>query len=93
LSSVFQVSLAYAFECKDALFLVLTLMNGGDLKFHIHNLGQPGFDEQRATFYSAEILCGLQHLHKKCIVYRDLKPENILLDDNGKSLTQMLDLI
>ena len=27
-----QVSLAYAFETKDALCLVLTIMNGGDLK-------------------------------------------------------------
>jgi len=82
-NSRFVVSLAYAFESKDALCLVLTLMNGGDLKFHIHNLGQPGFEEERARFYAAEICCGLQHLHKKRIVYRDLKPENILLDDNG----------
>jgi G protein-coupled receptor kinase len=57
-------------------------MNGGDLKFHIHHImGQ--FKEDRALFYTAEILCGLQHLHAMRIVYRDLKPENILLDDFG----------
>ena len=65
-----QVSLAYAFETKDALCLILTLMNGGDLKFHIHHMGGSGFDESRAIFYAAEIACGLQHLHSENIVYR-----------------------
>lgn len=82
-NSRFVVSLAYAFETKEALCLVLTIMNGGDLKFHIHNMGNPGFDEERAIFYSAEITSGLRHLHLENIVYRDLKPENILLDDHG----------
>nr|CAB3250910.1 G protein-coupled receptor kinase 6 [Phallusia mammillata] len=82
-NSRFVVSLGYAYETKDALNLVLTIMNGGDLKFHIHNMGEPGFNMDRAIFYAAEITCGLADLHKQRIVYRDLKPENILLDDNG----------
>ncbi|XP_062928004.1 G protein-coupled receptor kinase 5-like isoform X1 [Mobula hypostoma] len=82
-NSRFVVNLAYAYETKDALCLVLTLMNGGDLKFHIYNMGNPGFEEDRAVFYAAEICCGLGDLHKENIVYRDLKPENILLDDYG----------
>uniref|UniRef100_A0A8C2Z3N5 G protein-coupled receptor kinase n=1 Tax=Cyclopterus lumpus TaxID=8103 RepID=A0A8C2Z3N5_CYCLU len=82
-NSSFVVNLAYAYETKDALCLVLTIMNGGDLKFHIYNMGNSGFDEQRAIFYAAEICCGLEDLHRERIVYRDLKPENILLDDRG----------
>ncbi|XP_030069069.1 G protein-coupled receptor kinase 6 isoform X2 [Microcaecilia unicolor] len=82
-NSRFVVSLAYAYESKDALYLVLTLMNGGDLKFHIYHMGEEGFDMNRAVFYAAEICCGLQDLHRERIVYRDLKPENILLDDHG----------
>uniref|UniRef100_A0A3Q0SPU0 G protein-coupled receptor kinase n=1 Tax=Amphilophus citrinellus TaxID=61819 RepID=A0A3Q0SPU0_AMPCI len=82
-NSRFVVSLAYAYETKDALCLVLTLMNGGDLKFHIYHMGEAGFDETRAIFYTAEICCGLEDLHRERIVYRDLKPENILLDDHG----------
>uniref|UniRef100_A0A3P8WP94 G protein-coupled receptor kinase n=1 Tax=Cynoglossus semilaevis TaxID=244447 RepID=A0A3P8WP94_CYNSE len=39
-NSRFVVSLAYAYETKDALCLVLTIMNGGDLKFHIYNMGE-----------------------------------------------------
>ncbi|XP_063787690.1 G protein-coupled receptor kinase 5-like isoform X1 [Pseudophryne corroboree] len=82
-NSRFVVSLAYAYETKDALCLVLTIMNGGDLKFHIYSMGNPGFEEERVVFYAAEICCGLDHLHQEGIVYRDLKPENILLDDDG----------
>lgn len=65
-----QVNLAYAYETKDALCLVLTIMNGGDLKFHIYNMGNPGFEEERALFYAAEILCGLEDLHRENTVYR-----------------------
>ncbi|KAM7392332.1 hypothetical protein PAMA_007446 [Pampus argenteus] len=83
LDSRFVVNLAYAYETKHALCMVLTMLSGGDLRFHIYNIGPPGLDEDRVQFYAAEVCCGLIHLHQKSIVYRDLKPENILLDDNG----------
>ncbi|XP_042526953.1 G protein-coupled receptor kinase 4 isoform X3 [Dipodomys spectabilis] len=72
--SRFVVSLAYAFETKDALCLVLTIMNGGDLKFHIYNLGSPGLEEQRAIFYAAELCCALEDLQRERIVYRNCQP-------------------
>lgn len=81
--SRFVVGLAYAYQSKDSLCMVLTLMNGGDLRFHIYSIGSPGIDEHRVIFYAAEISCGLHHLHKARIAYRDMKPDNILLDDNG----------
>ncbi|XP_071322364.1 G protein-coupled receptor kinase 5 [Trachinotus anak] len=83
LDSRFVVNLAYAYETKHALCMVLTMMSGGDLRFHIYNIGVPGLERDRVRFYAAEVCCGLIHLHQKSIVYRDLKPENILLDDNG----------
>ncbi|TNN35266.1 G protein-coupled receptor kinase 6 [Liparis tanakae] len=83
LNSRFVVNLAYAYETKHALCMVLTMMSGGDLKFHIHNIGVPGLHEDRVRFYAAEVCCGLMHLHQNAILYRDMKPENILLDDHG----------
>uniref|UniRef100_A0A6Q2YFL0 G protein-coupled receptor kinase n=1 Tax=Esox lucius TaxID=8010 RepID=A0A6Q2YFL0_ESOLU len=83
LNSRFVVSLAYAYETKHSLCLVLSIMNGGDLRFHIYNIGTPGLEWDRVQFYAAEVCCGLHHLHQQNIVYRDLKPENILLDHNG----------
>ncbi|XP_062268911.1 G protein-coupled receptor kinase 5 isoform X2 [Platichthys flesus] len=83
LVSRFVVNLAYAYETKHALCMVLTMMSGGDLKYHIYNIGVPGLERDRVCFYAAEVCCGLMHLHQKSILYRDLKPENILLDDNG----------
>lgn len=66
INSRFVVSLAYAYETKDALCLVLTIMNGGDLKFHIYNMGgDPGLEIGRARFYAAEVVCGLDHLHQQ----------------------------
>ncbi|XP_060111631.1 rhodopsin kinase GRK1 [Heteronotia binoei] len=83
--SRFIVTLAYAFQTKHDLCLVMTLMNGGDLRYHMYNVDEnnPGFEESRAVFYAAQIICGLEHLHQNRIVYRDLKPENVLLDDAG----------
>ncbi|XP_029460482.1 rhodopsin kinase [Rhinatrema bivittatum] len=83
--SRFIVSLAYAFQSKTDICLVMTIMNGGDLRFHIYNVDEenPGFDELRAAFYTAQIICGMEHLHQNRIIYRDLKPENVLLDNDG----------
>lgn len=60
-------------------------MNGGDLKFHIYNMGTPGFEKERVQFYGAEICCGLEHLHRESIVYR-WAVSNVWLSSNAPIL-------
>lgn len=83
-NSPFIVSLAYAYETKSHLCLVMTLMNGGDLKYHIYNIGEKGIEMDRIVYYTAQITTGMLHLHAMDIVYRDMKPENVLLDSQGQ---------
>lgn len=65
-----QVNLAYAYETKHSLCMVLTMMSGGDLRFHIYKIGEPGLEKNRVRFYAAQVCCGLMHLHKESILYR-----------------------
>ena len=79
--SPFVVCLRYAFTTKTDLYLILDLMTGGDLGFHLSRKGR--FSEIETKYYAARTLLGLAAMHDKNIAYRDLKPENILMDEEG----------
>eukprot|EP00934_Nitzschia_sp_Nitz4_P008017 Nitzschia sp. Nitz4//scaffold185_size43419//31493//33748//NITZ4_007306-RA/size43419-augustus-gene-0.66-mRNA-1//1//CDS//3329539724//8007//frame0 len=80
--SPFVVNLKYSFHSKEDIFLILDLMTGGDLGYHLHQKGR--FPKKECQYYAARIMLGLQALHDQGYVYRDLKPENCLLAEDGR---------
>ncbi|CAO3676696.1 unnamed protein product [Rhizopus stolonifer] len=75
------VNLRYAFHDNENLFMVLDLMLGGDLRFHLDSHGK--FNELQVRFYVAELILSISYIHRQNIIHRDIKPENILLDAGG----------
>lgn len=84
----FLVTLYWTHRDRKFLYLLFEYVPGGELFTRLRQKGR--FETKTAVFYSSEIVCALEFLHSKSIVYRDLKPENILLDKQGHiKLTDM----
>ncbi|EGR27410.1 protein kinase domain protein [Ichthyophthirius multifiliis] len=77
----FIVNMNYAFQDKDNLYLLMDLVNGGDLRFHIGQ--QRRFKETQTKFFACCLILALEYLHNNNIIHRDVKPENLVLDTNG----------
>lgn len=75
------LSLRFAFQTEDQLFMITDFCAGGELFYHLKKMRR--FTEPMMKFYSIQISLALQHLHASKVVYRDLKPENLLLDRDG----------
>ncbi|RKP34882.1 kinase-like domain-containing protein [Dimargaris cristalligena] len=74
-------NLRYAFQDDENMFMVLDLMLGGDLRFHVDRKGS--LSEEVIRLWAAEIIVSLHYLHSKRFVHRDIKPDNVLLDSQG----------
>jgi serine/threonine protein kinase len=81
ISHPFLIKLHHSFQDADQLFLVLEFYVGGDMATQLAKHYR--FDAERCRLYIAEILLGLQELHRIGVLYRDLKPENILIAADG----------
>lgn len=79
--SEFVIKLYRTFQTADHLHLLLELCQGGELWSLVRKDGH--MEDDRASFYMACVVEGLDYLHSRDIIYRDLKPENCLLANNG----------
>lgn len=81
LNHPFLIKFHYAFQNKSKLYLVLEYAQGGDLYNYLNKMKV--LTEEQCRFYAAEIICALEYLHKKNLVFRGLQPEDVLLDSEG----------
>ncbi|KAJ5899358.1 kinase-like protein [Penicillium taxi] len=80
LNHPFLCNLRYGFQDMEYIYIVVDLMNGGDLRFHI---SRKTFTEEAVRFWMAELGVALKYIHSQGIIHRDLKPDNVLLDSQG----------
>ena len=77
----FIVNMYFAFQDFYNLYLVMDLLTGGDLRFHIAH--KKVFTEDQTKFFIANMLLALDYIHSQNIIHRDIKPENLVLEKNG----------
>ncbi|XP_076980556.1 serine/threonine-protein kinase 32C [Tamandua tetradactyla] len=78
---VFLVNLWYSFQDEEDMFMVVDLLLGGDLRYHLQQNVQ--FSEDTVRLYVCEMALALDYLRGQHIIHRDVKPDNILLDEQG----------
>ena len=81
MNNPFLVKLYCCFQDNEHLYFIMEFIQGGELFFHLHR--ETRFDDEKTSFYIAELILALDFLHKNKVIYRDIKPENILLDVEG----------
>ncbi|KAK9278328.1 hypothetical protein L1049_027893 [Liquidambar formosana] len=70
-----------AIETPSRIYIVMELMEAGDLVDYVSKKGILHEDEGRRIFQ--QIILGLEFCHRNMVAHRDLKLENMLLDSKG----------
>ncbi|XP_061692515.1 serine/threonine-protein kinase 32C-like isoform X5 [Syngnathoides biaculeatus] len=83
---VFLVNLWYSFQDEEDMFMVVDLLLGGDLRYHLQQ--SVPFSEDAVKLYLCEMTLALDYLQSQHIIHRDVKPDNILLDEQAPEIFQ-----
>jgi len=79
----FIIRLVNTSQDKHLLYMLLEMVQGGELFSIMHKSDSDGLPIEDSIFYSAGILEGIGHMHRRNVLYRDLKPENVLVGGDG----------
>lgn len=79
----FIVQLYATHQNQNYLYMLMELVQGGELFSLLHDDEDIALDNDGICFYAANIYLALEHLHRRDVAYRDLKPENLLIDTTG----------
>ena len=77
----FIVNMHFSFQDLNSLYLVMDLITGKDLRYHLSK--QQKFSAEISKFFLACTILGLEYIHYNNILHRDIKPDNLVLDENG----------
>lgn len=75
------IKLEDVFETADRIFIIMEVMNGGELFDYVVEKGT--LSEAEASVIVRNITSAIAHMHAQGIIHRDLKPENLLLTEKG----------
>lgn len=75
------ISLEDSYETIDRIYVVMELMEGGELFDYI--IEKVTLCESEAVDIIRKILSAVAYMHSKNVLHRDLKPENLLLATKG----------
>lgn len=78
------------YESDNSIYVVLELLNGGQL-FHRIQQANGFFSAEQVKEFMYGLLGGLKQMHEQRIMHRDLKPENIMLRSNGSMSPVIVD--
>ncbi len=81
LNHPFIVNMHFSFQNSNYLYLVMDLLTGGDLRYHLFH--RKSFNEEQSKFFISCVILGLEYCHSNLIIHRDIKPENVILDSYG----------
>ena len=71
----FLIGLVSTYQDDHFVYILLQLIQGGELYNYIHTRKSDFLPDKDAKFYAACVASGLGFMHHRSIVYRDLKPE------------------
>ncbi|XP_045772874.1 ovarian-specific serine/threonine-protein kinase Lok [Maniola jurtina] len=69
-------------DSRDAMYIVMEYMQGGELFHRIHK--QTRLSERHTRFLFRQMVLAVKYLHSQGITHRDLKPDNVLLVSNDE---------